>query len=61
MKPNIFFHMFSLNLLINDADILQILLIHTSLIPTLEAIPRRQEEAKNNKLENPQKSKMAPK
>ena len=53
--------MFPLNLLINDADILQILLIHTSLIPTLEAIPRRQEEAKNNKPENPQKSKMAPK
>lgn len=38
--------MFPLNLLTNDADILYILLIHTSHIPTLEAISRSKGEAK---------------
>lgn len=37
--------MFSLNFLINDADMLQILMIPTFLTPTLETFPRREEEA----------------
>lgn len=38
--------MLPLNFFITDADMLQIILIHPSLIPTLEAIPRKEEKAK---------------
>lgn len=45
-EAKLFSHMFPLKFLIRDADMLQIGIIHTSLIFTLEAIPRREEEVK---------------
>lgn len=38
--------MLPLEILTSDANMLQILLIHTSVIPTQEVIPRSEEEAK---------------
>lgn len=50
--------MFSLNLLISDADMLQILMILTSLTPTLET-PQKRGGGISNDLEKPQKPKTA--